>query len=117
MMLRSERSRAVPPDLGFRLMAVTMDCLDVDRVAGFWSALLGLPLREPLPGWRRLGPLPGGPVLTFQPVPRAASGRPGVHVDVATLDGEAAVARVTALGGTAIEEHRYPEGTVRVVAD
>ena len=97
-------------------MAVTLNCLDVERVAGFWSALVGLPLREPLPGWRRLGPLAGGPLLTFQPVPRAP-GRSGVHMDLATTDGEAAAARVVLLGGTKVEEHDYDEGTVRVVAD
>lgn len=107
----------MPPDLGLRLLAVTLDCLDVDRVAGVWSALLESPLREPLPGWRRLGPLPGGPVLTFQPVAGTASGPCRVHVDLATRDGEAAVSRVMALGGSSIEEHRYDEGTVRVCAD
>ncbi len=97
-------------------MAVTLNCLDVDRVADFWSALVGLPLREPLPGWQRLGPLAGGPLLTFQPVPRAP-GRSGVHIDLATTDGEAAAERVVLLGGTKVEEHDYDEGTVRVVAD
>ncbi len=105
------------PDIGLRFMAVTLDCLDVDRVAGFWSELVGLPLREPLPGWRRLGPLAGGAPLTFQPVPRTTSGRAGVHLDLATTDGEAAAARVVLLGGTLVEEHYYDEGTVRVVAD
>ena len=107
----------MPPSFELRLLAVTLDCLDVDRVAGFWSALLGMPLREPLPGWRRLGPLAGGPMLTFQPVPQGTPGRTGVHIDLATSDGEAAVARVAELGGAPVEEHRYEEGTVRVVAD
>ena len=107
----------VTPDLALRLQAVTLDCEDVDRVAAFWSELLGLPLREPLPGWRRLGPAPGGPLLTFQPVGRPAAVRAGVHVDLATVDGPAAVARVEALGGARVEEHRYNEGTVHVVAD
>jgi len=103
--------------LGLRLTAVTVDCADVVRVARFWSALLGLPLREPLPGWRRLGPVAGGPLLTFQPVDEPPGSRAGVHVDLTTVDGRAAVARVLELGGTLIEEHSYDEGVVRVVAD
>jgi predicted enzyme related to lactoylglutathione lyase len=98
-------------------MAVTLDCDDVDRVAEFWSALLGLPLRKPLPGWQRLGPVAGGPMLTFQPIGRTPASRPAVHVDLATLDGRRAAARVVELGGTFLEEHRYDEGVVRVVAD
>ncbi len=104
----------MPPDIGLRFMAVTLDCLDVDRLAGFWSALVGLPLREPLPEWRRLGPLAGGPLLTFQPVPWTTPGRSDVHIDLATADGEAAAARVVLLCGSSVEEHHYDEGTVRV---
>ncbi len=104
-------------ELGLQLLAVTVNCTDVERVAGFWSALLGLPLREPLPGWRRLGPLAGGLLLTFQPVPGTASGPTGVHVDLSTTDGEGAVARVVELRGVLVEEHQYDEGVVRVVAD
>lgn len=107
----------MPADLGLRLLAVTLDCDDVDRVAAFWSALLGLPLRASLPGWQRLGPVPGGPLMTFQPVGRSPVARPAAHVDLGTSDGEAAVARVVELGGTFVEEHRYAEGVVRVVAD
>ena len=43
--------------------------------------------------------------------------RAGVHVDLTTVDGRAAAARVLELGGTQVEEHRYDEGVVRVVAD
>ena len=67
----------VRPALGLRLTAVTLDCADVALVAQFWSALLGLPLREPLPGWQRLGPVAGGPLLTFQPVDRCRAAGPG----------------------------------------
>lgn len=108
----------MPSDLGLRLTAVTLDCDDVGRVAGFWSALLGLPLREPLSGWQRLGPVAGGPLLTFQPVGRARGSQSAVHVDLTTTaDGPGAVARVLELGSAFIEEHHYDEGVVRVVAD
>ncbi len=104
-------------ELGLQLLAVTVNCTDVERVAGFWSALLGLPPREPLPDRRRLGPLETGLVLTFQPVPRTPPGPTGVHVDLGTADGEGAVARVVALGGVLVEQHQHVEGVVRAVAD
>jgi len=90
-------------ELGLQLLAMAVNRTDVERVAGFWSAWLGLPLREPLPGWRRLGPLASGLLLTFQPVHGAVSGPTGVHVDLGTADGEGAVARVVALGGVLVE--------------
>ena len=104
-------------NLGLHVLAVTMNCQDVQRVAGFWSALLDLPLREPLPGWRRLGPLESGLLLTFQPVRGDRAGRSETHVDIGTTDGEGAVDRVVELGGALIQEHHYDEGVVRVVAD
>ena len=108
---------AVSDQLGLQLLAVTMDCDDVDRVAEFWSRLTGQPVRESLPGWRRLDLTPQGPMLTFQPVGRKPSDRPAVHIDLATTDGTAAVARVVDLGGSFVEEHHYDEGVVRVVTD
>ncbi len=105
--------------VGIELAEITIDCRDVALVAGFWSALLGAPLREPLPGWRRLGPLTaGGPVLNFQPVAEPKLGKNRVHVDLTTTDIDAAIATVQRLGGSyGNERHDYPEGTVRVMAD
>lgn len=40
-----------------------------------------------------------------------------MHIDLATTDGKAAVARVAELGGTLIEERHYDEGVLRVAAD
>ncbi len=103
--------------LDLQLVAVTLDCEDVERVAAFWSELLGLPLRESLPGWRRLGPVPGGPSLTFQPVGARSSTGSAAHIDFTTAAGATAVARVLELGGELLDEHRYHAGVVRVVAD
>ena len=80
---------------------VTINCVDVEVVAGFWCRLLGLDRAEdPLPGWARTSPtIPGGPVLTFQPVLDPTPGRSRVHLDLRADDLGAAVALVLALGG------------------
>jgi Glyoxalase-like domain len=56
---------------------VTIDCGNVDLVAEFWRQLLGLVrLEDPLAGWRRAAStVPGGPALTFQPVPEPKTGK------------------------------------------
>jgi predicted enzyme related to lactoylglutathione lyase len=103
----------------FVLHEITVDCVDVEAVARFWSTVLRAELREPLPGWRRLGPMTdGGPVLNFQPVPERKQGKNRVHLDVRTDDIEDAVATVTRLGGRDTgERHDYDEGVVLVMAD
>ena len=99
---------------------VTIDCRNVGVVAEFWRQLLGLaPLDDPLPGWRRAAStVPGGPALTFQPVPEPKAGKTRVHLDLRTGDLVAAYARIRALGGDYTGEiHVYDEGTVAVMAD
>ena len=101
----------------FTWTAVTVDCADPHRLAGFWRALLGGELTVPLPGWSRLR-APGCPDLTFQPVPEPRTGKVRLHLDVVTDDLDAAVGRVLALGGTQTpQRHEYAEGTVLVMAD
>ena len=99
---------------------VTIDCRDVRAVAEFWRQLLGLVrLEDPLPGWMRAASsVPGGPALTFQPVPEPKVGKARVHLDLRTGDLAAALARVRALGGDWTGAvHVYDEGTVAVMAD
>ena len=99
---------------------VTIDCREVGVVAEFWRQLLGLALLDdPLPGWRRAAStVPGGPALTFQPVPEPKVGKTRVHLDLRTEDLPAAAATIRALGGDWTGEvHVYDEGTVAVMAD
>ena len=52
-----------------RWSAVTVDCLDLERVATFWSSLLELPPGPTDPGWVYLGTRgEAQPRLVFQPV-------------------------------------------------
>jgi predicted enzyme related to lactoylglutathione lyase len=103
----------------FRLAEITIDCRDPATVGAFWSSLLGAPLRVPLEGWLRLGPLTeGGPVLNFQPVPELKQGKTRTHLDLLTDDLDAAIATVHRLGGRGPDQrHVYDEGTVVVMAD
>ena len=98
---------------------VTIDCVDPQRVARFWSALLG---REPGPsqdGWVNLGHR-GDPQLRLgiQPVPEPKAGKVRIHLDVTVDEVDKAIELVTSLGGRATgERHDYDEGVVVVMAD
>jgi predicted enzyme related to lactoylglutathione lyase len=100
--------------------AVTVDCLEPERVSAFWSRLLDAPVRTiGLPGWFRIGPTAlGGPAITFQPVPEAKAGKSRMHLDLWVEELQATVALVTDLGGGPTGEvHRYDDGTVVVMSD
>jgi hypothetical protein len=101
-----------------RLSGVTIDCLDPEALAAFWSGLLGGDVIEPLPGWRRVLPPGGGPVLTIQPVPEPRAGKVRLHLDITVDDITRAAERVTSLGGHwSGARHDYPEGVVLVMTD
>ncbi len=102
-----------------RLHKITIDCIDVVRVATFWASLLGEEPYEPMPGWLRLGSSPSrGPMVNLQPVPEPKQGKSRVHLDLLTDDLDATASRVVELGGrTTGERHDYDEGTVVVLTD
>ena len=61
---------------------------------------------------------PGGPAITFQPVPEEKVGKSRIHLDLWVDELGAAVALVRELGGTFTDEiHLYDEGTVYVMSD
>jgi hypothetical protein len=102
-----------------RWVGVTIDCVDVERTAGFWSALLDRPPVPSRPGWVYLG-RPGDPQprLTFQPVTEPKHDKVRLHLDVAVDDIDQGIAQVVALGGRFTgERHDYDEGVVVVMAD
>ncbi|WP_255946812.1 VOC family protein [Streptomyces odontomachi] len=102
-----------------RWTGVTVDCVDVERVARFWSTLLDRPQGPSEPGWIYLGqpddPLPR---LVFQPVGEPKQGKVRLHLDIAVDDIDQGIAQVVALGGRFTgERHDYDDGVVVVMAD
>jgi predicted enzyme related to lactoylglutathione lyase len=106
-------------DATFRWSAITIDCASPGAVAAFWAALLGGELSVPLPGWLRLGTVDDAlPAINFQPVPEPKTGKTRTHLDLVVDDLDEARARITALGGRALDQrYDYPEGTVLQMAD
>ncbi|WP_432589378.1 VOC family protein [Streptomyces sp. HD1123-B1] len=102
-----------------RWTGVTIDCVDVPRVAAFWSALLDRPPGPARSGWVYLG-RPGDPQprLVFQPVTEPKHGKVRLHLDIAVDDIDRGIAQVISLGGGSTgERHDYDEGVVVVMTD
>ncbi|MFD9367371.1 VOC family protein [Streptomyces sp. NPDC060020] len=102
-----------------RWIGMTIDRVDVARVAGFWGALLDLPQLPSRPGWVYLGQTGGPqPRLNFQPVTEPKHGKARLHLDVGVEDIDQGIAQVILLGGRFTgERHDYDEGVVVVMAD
>ncbi|MFB6616230.1 VOC family protein [Streptomyces sp. NPDC056367] len=98
---------------------VTIDCIDVERVAAFWSVLLDRHRGPSQPGWVYLGHRGDPqPRLVFQPVTEPKHGKARLHLDVVVDDIDQGIAQVVALGGRFTgERHDYDEGVVVVMAD
>lgn len=110
--------------MSLRVSAVALSTPDVRRLATFYRSLLGWDLVDDSPRWIRLRPPAGGPGISFhhdehfrRPVWPSTDGEQQAmaHLDIATDDLEAAVARAVELGAT-VADHQPQQG-VRVMLD
>ncbi|MFC9926031.1 VOC family protein [Streptomyces sp. NPDC127190] len=97
-----------------QINALVVDAVDPERLALFWSELLGRPVVA------RTGPYvwlrrEDGLGLGFQRTAAPKSGKNRMHFDISSPDPEAEQQRVEALGGRRLEE--YADGGFLVMAD
>lgn len=112
----SEASPRRPARYGGRadtVLAVVLDCADLDQAAAFWCPALGYvgPRRtEPDERYRRLLPADGdGIELLLQRVPEPKTVKNRVHLDLRVPDLDAEVARLRALGARYATGERVEE--------
>lgn len=108
------RDRPEPAPLSLQIKDITIDCVDIDAVATFWSRLLDRPIVA------RSGPYiwlerRDGIGLSFQSVARTTPGSGNVHLDVGAQDPVAEQARIEALGGRRLDG--YDDGGFLVMGD
>ncbi|NOX29405.1 MAG: VOC family protein [Actinobacteria bacterium] len=85
-----------------QIQHITIDCANPQRLAAFWSTVLG---REVVDDWGvfvRLAPDDAGTRLAFQLVPEAKSLKNRVHLDLSTDSVGAAVSEFKDLGATVV---------------
>ncbi|MEU7697492.1 VOC family protein [Streptomyces sp. NPDC039028] len=97
-----------------QINALIVDARDPERLAAFWSELLGRPVVG------RMGPYvwlqrENGLGLGFQRTNESQQGKNRMHFDVTSPDPAAEQKRVEALGGRRLEE--YDAGGFLVMAD
>jgi predicted enzyme related to lactoylglutathione lyase len=108
------------PDAIGRLHWIVIDTVDPARIAPFWCALLGVEER----GWfgddyLMLTADAGAPPVAFQRVPEPKSVKNRLHIDLAVDDLDRALAKIVALGGSAVSDILEMPGGYRwrVMAD
>ncbi|MGW0658407.1 VOC family protein [Streptodolium elevatio] len=101
-------------DSPVQVNALVVDAQDPERLAAFWSALLGRPVvgRGGPYVWLRRE---NGLALGFQQTETPKPGKNRVHMDISSSDPEAEQRRAEALGGRRLDQ--YADGGFLVMAD
>ncbi|MCY4581183.1 MAG: VOC family protein [Chloroflexi bacterium] len=94
-----------------------IDVADLARAEAFYSALLGVKRASAWDQYLALEPLPGGLTVYLQRVPEKKTSKTRVHMDLTVPDVLAALAKVEALGGTAVRDFVEPGADLAVIAD
>lgn len=101
-----------------KLAAVVINAADLERVAAFWKALLGVGERHREAGFVWLERQPGASVsLAVQQVTDPTPGRNRLHLDFGSGDAAATRARILELGGSEVEQHELDGFAWTVFAD
>lgn len=101
-------------DLGY----VIVDCIDTERVARFWSQVLGLEITERSHPYTDLArSADGAPVISFQQVAELKTAKNRIHLDVKVDDLEAATEKIKNIGGKLLQVCHEDSYTWRVMAD
>ena len=102
-------------DVRLDINCVIIDCADPERLAAFWSGLLGRPIVGRTGPYVWLGRV-DGLGMGFQKVAEPpTTGKNRLHLDLAAADPAAEQARIEALGGRRLQE--YAPGGFLVMAD
>jgi predicted enzyme related to lactoylglutathione lyase len=81
-----------------RLWGAVIDCQDLEAGVAFWSAALGVGVKNRNDPYVSLQPTPAGHRLVLQMVPESKTAKTRVHLDIETDDVEAEAQRLEALG-------------------
>lgn len=107
----------MPKGIG-ELAYIIVDCEDNERIATFWSNILGLEITSRSHPYIDLAASSdGAPVMSFQQVPEPKAVKNRLHLDVKVADLGVATEQIQALGGVLLREYFEEPYEWRVMAD
>ena len=89
------------------VVSVVINTQNHDELVEFWKSLLGVEVAQSIPPyftWLK-SQHQGGVMVAIQAVPDPTPGRRRLHLDTVVPDMDAAVQRITELGGSFVEDH------------
>lgn len=93
-----------------RKLELVLDCVDPDRLAGFWSAALGYEPFGAAENYRSIVDPDGlSPKIIFQGVDEAKTTKNRMHVDIQIDDIESEATRLAGLGAVRLEAEPFVE--------
>jgi predicted enzyme related to lactoylglutathione lyase len=100
-------------------MSVVINTQNHDTLVEFWKSLLGVEVAQSFaPYFTWLKPQhDGGVMVAIQAVPDPTPGRRRLHLDTVVEDLDAAIERITELGGSFVEDHDMQGFVWKVMAD
>ncbi len=105
------------PVADLRLRSVVFDCADPRSLAAFWRRITGYEEGTVDDDWCSLHSADGGDRIGFQKVPEVKTLKNRVHLDLSSLDEEAAAAALEAAGATRLWASQDPDDPFVVLAD
>jgi predicted enzyme related to lactoylglutathione lyase len=94
--------------VAMKIGAVTMDCADPEKLAGFWGELLGRKAGRTTSGnedyWALRDPDGKGPLFLLQRVPEPKTAKNRAHLDLWVADMEGEAERAVSLGATYVKK-------------
>jgi predicted enzyme related to lactoylglutathione lyase len=97
---------------------LVVDCADPDRLAEFWTGLLGVGVQSRWNQYVILEPhQEGAPGLVFQRVPEPKTAKNRMHLDFTIEDLAAATDLIIGSGGSQVDQHEQGGVIARIMAD
>jgi catechol 2,3-dioxygenase-like lactoylglutathione lyase family enzyme len=101
-----------------RIAQCTLDVLDVERMAEFWSAVLGYRVRRDEGDSIHLVPTAGdGPTMWLQPVQQRKAGKLRCHIDLEASNPEEEIERLLSLGARRADVGQTGQEGFEVLSD
>ena len=100
------------------IASVTIDCVDPQRLAAFWTQVLGVAVGDDYGEYVFLEPVrEGAPAMGFQRVPDPTPGKNRIHVDLRADDRAAEVNRLAGVGAIHVADREMSGFAWTVLAD
>lgn len=100
-----------------KIHAITIDTANPQKLAAWWSRVLGIAIGNDYGQIVQLAASPAVPLFQFQKIEDVPTQRNRVHVDLKTPDLDGETARLVTLGATVVQKFELPHFRYTTLTD